>query len=119
MSEDLSDAVEECSVDVLITRSLSVSVSDGRKSSPRTEDLPWRASVTPITGQDLKRLGLGQLVSGTMLIITGKELFTAQSSPCKLADVMTYKGIRYQIGVVNDWDDLGGFYECVGTRLDR
>lgn len=91
----------------------------GRKVDPRTETLPWSASITPITGQDLKRMGLGQRVEGEMLIISEKELFTAKSSPCRLADVLTYKGVAYQISIANDWEDLGNFYECVGTRLDR
>ena len=119
MSFTLGEAVEECSVDCEVKRHLSVGIDKGRKVDPRSKTIPFRAAITPITGQDLKRLGMGQRVEGTMLIIAEEELFTAKSSPCRLADILTYKDVRYQIAVVNDWEEIGGFFECVGTRLDR
>jgi hypothetical protein len=106
-------------MEVVVTRHVSVALDKGRKADPRVEKLQVDASITPITGQDLKRLGELQRVEGTMLIITPSELFTAKSSPCRIADELHYKGIDYQISMVNDWYDMGGFYECVGTRKQR
>lgn len=116
---DLSDAIQECSVPVEVTRHVSVAIDNGRKVDPRTEALSIDASITPITGQDLKRLGEGQLVEGSILIITETELFTAKSSICRIADRLRWHGANYQISIVKDWSDQGNFFECVGTRLDR
>lgn len=116
---DLSDAITECSVDAIVTRHVSVGLIDGRKVDPRVERFSVKASITPITGKDIRRLGEGQISSGSKLIITPRELFTVKSSDCRIADVLEYKGVSYQISVAKDWYDLGGFYECVGTQVER
>lgn len=119
MLNDLSCAVLDCSVEVTVTRHVSVALDKGRKTSARTEKFKTSASISPMTGQDLKRLGEGQMVEGSVLIISVVELFTAKSSECRIADRVEYRGIDYQISKVNDWSDLGNFYECVGIRSDR
>lgn len=119
MIADLTDAIGECSVRVTVTRHLSVGFDKGRKVDPRTKEIAASVSITPLTGNDLKRLGEGQLVSGSKLIISPVELFTAKSSVCRIADVLHYRGLDYQISVVKDWLDLGGFFECVGMRINR
>jgi len=116
---DLSDAVLDCAVEALVTRHVSVSMVKGRKRDPRVEQFCVQASISPITGPDLKRLGEGQLAEGTVLIITPTELLTVLTSTCRQADVLRYRDTDYQISTVKDWFDLGGFYECVGTRLTR
>lgn len=114
---DLTDAVEECADDIIVTRHVSVALNKGRKASARTERFKARATITPLTGQDIRRLSEGTNVEGTHLIICTSELKTSKSSPCEIADEIAHKGSNYQIGIVKDWFDLGGFYECVGTRL--
>ena len=117
--EDLSDAVLQCSVEAVVTRHVSVGLEKGRKKDPRVEQFCVDAAITPMTGQDLKRLPEGQMVEGSVLIITPTELKTENSSACRIADRLDYRGVTYQISMVNDWFDAGGFYECFGTRLDR
>jgi len=119
MSSDLADAVLDCSEEYEVTRHLSVAMDKGRKADPRTEALTIDAAITPITGQDMKRLGEGFKVEGAILVITPNELFTSQSSTCRLADQLHWNGADYQISVVKDWSTQGGFYECVGTRMNR
>ena len=121
MSEDLTDAIIDCAVEgpVVVTRTLSVSTDHGRKSGTTTEEIPITASITPITGQDLRRLSDGFAVEGTHLILTPTELLTSESSSCQIPDVVSHRGNEYQISKVLDWSEQGGFYECVGTRLNR
>jgi len=116
---DLSGAVLDCSVEALLIRHLAVNYEKGRKQEALTEECEIHASISPMTARDLKRFPEGQLAEGTVLIITPTELFTVRTSTCQIADVVRYKGIDYQISTVNDWFDLGGFYEAVGTRLPR
>ena len=116
---DLSDAVLQCSEEVDLTRHVSVSMEKGMKADPRTERFKLQASITPITGEDLKRLGENQRVEGTILIITPTRLLNAESSSCRIADMLHWHGADYQVGTVKDWSFHGGFYECVGTRRQR
>ncbi len=112
----LASAVKSCSKKYVVKRHLSVGVLHGRKADPRTENVKVDAAITPITGRDLQRLGGGHRVEGTLLILSIQELFTSDSSVCSIADTIIWKGVDYQIKTVLDWDDQGGFWECVGTR---
>ena len=121
MIEDLTDAIADCAVKgpVIVTRTNSVSTDHGRKAGSVTEEFPIVAAITPITGQDLRRLGDGFVAEGTHLILTETELLTSESNSCRVPDVVAHKGNRYQISQVLDWAEQGNFYECVGTRLNR
>ena len=116
----LADAVIDCSEEYEVTRHVSVAMEKGRKADPITETLIIDAAITPITGQDMKRIGEGGFkVEGSILIITPNQLFTSKSSTCRLADHVHWQGADYQVSIVKDWSIQGGFYECVGTRIDR
>lgn len=119
--EDLTDAIIDCAVKgpVIVTRTKSVSTDHGRKADSVTEEIPIVAAITPITGQDIRRLGSGFVAEGTHLILTETELFTSKSSSCQVPDVVNHKEIDYQISKVLDWSEQGNFYECVGTRINR
>lgn len=121
MSEDLTDAIEDCKVKgpVIVTRTKSVSTDHGRKADSVVEEFPITASITPITGRDMRRLGDGFVAEGTHLILTETELLTSKSSTCQVPDVVAHKSNRYQISKVLDWSEQGNFYECVGTSLNR
>ena len=121
MSEDLTDAIEDCKVEgpVIVTRTTSVATDHGRKAGEVTEQFSIVASITPITGQDMRRVGSGFVAEGTHLILTETELLTSNSSSCRIPDVVNHKEIDYQVSKVLDWSEQGNFYECVGTRLPR
>ncbi len=115
---DLSSAVRSCSKEYKVTRHVSVSVENGRKVNPRTKEVTVDASITPLTGKDIRRLGGGQRSEGSILIISIQELFTTESSVGNVADIIHRRGTDYQVSTVKDWD-IGNFYECVGTKVQR
>jgi hypothetical protein len=115
----LAEAVLDCSVPALLIRHQGVNLEKGLKQESLTEEKDIHASISPMTGKDLKRMAQGQLAEGSVLIITTTELFTVRTSACQTADVVRYNNVDYQISMVNDWFDLGGFYEAIGTRLPR
>jgi len=119
MLNDLSSAVIDCTVCATLCRFSSTALEKGRKQEPIREEKEILASISPLTARDLKRFPEGQLAEGTILIITTEELHTVSSSKCQIADEVIYKDTCYQISTVNDWYDLGGFYEAIGTRLKR
>ncbi len=116
---DLSCAVISCAVLVTVTRHMAVARDKGRKLDPLSEEFEILASISPMTGADLQRLPEGQRAEGTVLIITPEKLLTVDASECRIADRVNYLGIDYQVSQVNDWSDLGNFYEVIGTRLQR
>ena len=119
MLNDLSDAVLDCSVPVIVTRHRAVARDKGRKLASLVEQFQIHASISPMTGADLQRLPEGQRAEGAVLIITPDKLHTVDTSECNVADTVNYNDIDYQISMVNDWSELGNFYEAVGTRLQR
>jgi hypothetical protein len=119
MIHDLTDAVLDCAVPAIVTRNRTTGLSKGRKTTPLVTRFEILASISPLTAADLERLSEGQKSGGEILIITPCELFTSSSSECRIADELSYQGNDYQISVVKDWHDLGGFYECMGTRVQR
>ena len=120
MSGDLTDAIIDCAVEgpVIVTRVVGIAIERGRKGETTTEEFPITASITPIAGQDIRRLGSGFSAEGTHLILTPTKLFTAKSSSHQMPDIVDHKDNRYQISKVLDWFEQGGFYECVGTEIN-
>lgn len=117
---DLSDCVLACSEQVCVTRFLQTPLSKGRKQDTLPEtSFTVDASVTPVDSKDLQRLPEGMRNDGTIRIISPSRLRTAKTSQCRVPDRVDYNGVRYNVELVNDWFNSGGFYEMFATREDR
>lgn len=119
-ADEMAEAVEDCSFTVDVTRFGEPLVAKGRKvAEGETENLRITAMIAPMSQAELRRFPEGSKVEGSVLIISTTQLRTVQTSEFETADHVLYNGITYQIQSVNDWNDLGGFYEMMGERLDR
>lgn len=120
MLHDLGDTVLACSLDLEVTRFLPTPVIAGRKQGePRCEVFHIQASVQPTKTKDLQLLPEGQRSEGAIDIFSTERLFTARLSETRTADNVLYNGVRYEVQVVEDWFDLGGYFRSMATRLDR
>ena len=114
---DLSDAVLDCSQEYEIVRHESANIDYGRKSSPVVKKIKIQASVSPMRGRTLDRDEAGLISGGDLLVITSCKLYTANTSPCRMPDILMFNDDKYQISKVKDWSHLGNFYECIADRM--
>ena len=120
MWNDLSDAVLECAVSIVVTRWEESTIMKGRKTAqPECCKIPVRAVVAPLPSKEMERLPEGTKAKGAKLLISPERLYTVRTEDGKQADEFRYEGINYVIQAVSDWHDLGNFYGYVATRLDR
>ncbi len=120
MLNDLSDAVLSCSTTAKVIRHLPTALSKGRKlEKSKKFEFEIQASITPISARELFRTPEGQRRDGKVKIISNTQLQTARVNECRQADVVCQNDKRYEIDLVKDWFDIGGFFEMEGTQLDR
>lgn len=117
---DLSDAVLSMSVQCTVTRFLPTPVVAGRKQGePRKETFDILASVQPVNTKQLQLLPEGQRSEGAVVVYSVERLCTAAISKVKVADLVTYEGVDYEVQTFQDWMELGGYYFYIATRLER
>ena len=120
MLNDLSEAVESCSVSVEVTRWLASPVVRGRKQGKTASEVfPMMASVQPMGPKQLQRLPEGSRTEGAITLHSSKRLLTLQTEIGQQADNVLYNGENYQVQSVEDWFDLGGYYLASATRVAR
>jgi hypothetical protein len=77
-----------------------------------------RMTVEPM-GRNERQLSEGDRTEGRVQAFGTEELKTVDTSECKIADEFEYKGIRYEIALVDDWRIIGGYYRYEAVRKDR
>jgi len=118
--EDLSDAVLACSTPVQVSRHLPTPMVNGRKQGrPICHEFRILAAVMPMKQKDLQRLPEGQRTEGGVDVFSKEPLQTARVNECRVADRICYRGVNYQVELVDDWFEQGGFYQALCVRLDR
>jgi len=116
----LAEAIMDCSVPLTGIRFTPASIVDGRiTQKPEEFRFKFTGSVQSLTGRELQRLLEGQRNSGRQKLYTDKDLFTVQTSECKLADRVLYKNATYQVDRVSDWEDIGGYFRVELERMTR
>lgn len=120
MLNDLSDAVLECSVPIVVTRWAPAPIVKGRKQGkPACHQFRMMASVQPMGQKELQRLPEGSKASGAVMVYAERRMLTVEQNQGGPADEFCYKGVNYQVKLVEDWFDLGGYYAIMAVRLDR
>lgn len=74
--------------------------------SPTLFSVP--ASVSPARSADLQRVPEGRGTRGVIRLI-----LTTQLQP---GDRVTWRGVVWEVGVVDDWTVVGGFWDCLATK---
>ena len=116
---DLSCAIEACAVDVHVTRFLPAQVVKGRiKGDLPKQEFTIRASLQPATQAQLQLAPEGMRAEGSVALFTETKLLTVHTSESQVPDRLHYKGIEYQVRMVDDWSDLGNYYEVLASRFE-
>ena len=73
-------------------------------------EVTGRAQITPARGRDLERLPEGRRSASTIRIITTLEM--------RLGDVVTWRGVEWEVDTVQDWGLIAGYYDALATQVD-
>jgi hypothetical protein len=107
-------------VTVTVTRFMPVTIVKGRATAgPVAETFDILASVQPTGSKDLQLLPEGMRNADSVKVFTETELFSVRRSAGKLPDKFDYRGITYQVELVDDWHDLGDYFRVIAVRVDR
>lgn len=120
MFADLQDCIEEAAVVLEVMRALPATVNKGRVTGPAVEQkIRIQASVQSTGSTDLQFLPEGMRNQDAVKLFTETELFTVQRAQSRVPDRFEYRGVSYQVELVDDWHDLGNYFRVIAVRLNR
>lgn len=91
-------------------------VENGRFRPGPTETFEVRASIQPLTGEQLLRLPEGERTRERIIIFTAAQLRTTRQSEVAMADRVAYRGEQFEVESVEAW---AGYYRCVGAKVEE
>ncbi len=121
-SANLAEAVLDCAAPVTLLRaspSATQRAARGRVNPPVVTSSRISLSVQPMKQSELKLLPEGMRNGGAVKCYGTDELKTVETSACKSPDLFISKGITYQVMSVDDWEDAGGYFKTIATRVNR
>ncbi len=91
----------------VIRKAPGVYNSDGvYAESTGDPELPFVASIQPLSGRQLAALPEGQSAADTRIVYTTFELRTR--TPLSAPDIVIYKGENWRVIQVSEWEGLSG-----------
>lgn len=118
--ENLSDAINEFSVEMTRIRLSQPMVGKGRViSKPIEEKELFTGVLYPLKQFELLALSEGLRTKGVVKLITTFELKQGDERGNVLPDRVEHNEIIYQVQEVNDWMHLGGFIEVLLVKMGR
>ncbi len=121
-SGNLAEAVLDCAAPVTLLRAekaASQRAARGRVNPPVVKPRTIQLAVQPLKQKELKLLPEGMRNSGAVKCYGIDELKTVDTSDCKSPDLFISKGVTYQVMAVDDWEDAGGYFKTIATRVNR
>lgn len=120
MLNDLRDAVRECSVWVTVKRYSAPEIINGRaKGAPKSAEFRALVSFQPVKSSELALLPEGAQNQGASALFSEVELRTSKTSESNLPDRIVYQDEEWEVSIVEQWRDLGGYWRVVAVRVTR
>jgi hypothetical protein len=117
---DLSEVIDEFTVNVPVTRFAPTATVKGRLQEPTPETtFRMAACIQPMTEKELQILPEGLRNQDAVKIYTTTKLRVVDQAQSLIPDRFDYEGATYQVALVDSWHDLGNFYRAVATRVTR
>lgn len=88
---------------------------DGYFKETQSESFNILACVQPMDGDDLLLLTEAERSKQMIVIWTQSELFTVSEAQKRKADIVTYRGRKFEIHKVKYWGQLIPHFECVAV----
>lgn len=91
---------------------------DGRWVAQDDTTLEIKASVQTAIDKELEDVDEGRRVNGGIKIYTDTKLQTASVDEKTQPDIVEWKGNDFLVEKVSDWNQDGGYYKVIATRMD-
>lgn len=92
---------------------------DGRWDEQGEDTFYIHASVQIAKGDELLRLEEGRRTRSALKIYTTTKLHTANVDNGSQPDILEYKDDEYQVDLVDDWSEEGGYYKVLATKVGQ
>lgn len=99
-----------------ITRPAASSYVNGRAASGAPSTFQIVAVLVPLTGRELMSLPEGERSKERIAFLTRSQEIRTTSAGGATSDVITYKGVAYEIEKVETWD-AGEYWRCVARKV--
>jgi len=92
----------------------------GRFQKGDLSKMKMLASVQPLSAKEIQLLPEGRRETDSKKVFTSERLFTNDTLAQTSADVLIYKGKKYEVHKVTDWSDHTDLphFECVAILID-
>lgn len=93
---------------------------DGTFRKNKEKEFEIEVSAQPLTGNQVKLLPEHRRTAESLTVFTETPLFTSDEANQISADIMVYKGKRFEIFTVKDWSEAMDMphYECIAIKED-
>jgi hypothetical protein len=88
--------------------------ADGKTDTQVPTTIPAVAVIQPATGEEMRRMPEGKRTDGLIRIHSVIELKT--SGPAQEPDIITVKGVEYQVQHVDDRDSDGNYWRSFAAK---
>ena len=102
---------------VEIRRRLKGTYENGRWISQAEKKFKIKASVQTAIDKDLEDVDEGRRVNGGIKIYTDTRLQTACVKDQRQPDIVDHKGEDFLVEKVSDWEDDGGYFKVIASRM--
>ena len=116
MPINVSEALDVDTAEIItVERDTGSGFIDGLYVKGSTKKFKTLASVQPVTPQDLQTLPEGERNKDLRKFISKKPLITSSDKDGVLADTVIFKGQRFKIVALGDWNSFG-HADAIGAR---
>lgn len=91
----------------------------GRWIAQEQKELKIRASIQTAGDKDLQDVDEGRRVNGGIKVYTKTLLQTASVDGKQQPDIIDWHGESYLVEKVFDWNEAGGYYKALATRMGQ
>ncbi len=98
--------------------SYGADAEDGRYRFGATHTFRVRASIQPLTGEELLRLPEGERTRERIVVFTARRLKTATQAEAASADRVEYQGNQFEVESVESWNERFSYFRCIAAKIE-
>lgn len=103
----------------LIRRPGQGSYTKGHWIRPDAEEFEGTGAIFPASEETIQMLPEGVRSRETKEVFTACELFTADAKTNREADILVLRDIDFEVHMIWDWREAGGFFHAVCVKMDQ
>lgn len=103
----------------VVRRLPSPLLPNGRRKEATDDTFMASGSFQPVRQKRLNLAAEGTRNEGDAKFYTDCELQTQDLNECNVADNVLYKGVRYRVDSIDDWEETANYFKVTLTRMGQ